>query len=476
MPGREEVGGKVYVVGSVDRKKYARLLKDIGIFAVGSIGSKLILFLLLPLYTNVLTDVQFGIADLVVTIGQLIMPFSSLVIFDAVLRFGISKEEKCQNVLLNGLLVCCAGSVVVVLFTPLFGLYGPISEWRWFLSAYVILTMLNNVVMNYLKVKDRNRTYAFLSIFQTAVLALANILLLCVWNAGICGYLLSLVISAGANLFVASFAGRIWEDLRASTFQRRLLLEMLCYSAPLVLNNVSWWAIQSSEKVLIEAMLGASALGAFTVASKMPALINVIITIFSQAWGLSSVREFEGSRDSRFFSMVLNCYQMIGFGASIALIAIIKPLMSLYVGEGFFDSWHLVPFLLASASFSAISSYYGSLYGALKKSVNNMFSTLVAAIVNIIVSYFGIKLFGIWGAVFGTFAAYATLAIYRCKDVGRHIEINLDYRVFVCNIIILVAESVLVSLDIMYMPVAIASLALFFGNNWHMAKRMISGS
>lgn len=42
--------------------KYNKLVKDTLIFALGSIGSKFILFFLVPLYTNCLTTEQYGIA------------------------------------------------------------------------------------------------------------------------------------------------------------------------------------------------------------------------------------------------------------------------------------------------------------------------------------------------------------------------------------------------------------------------------
>lgn len=61
--------------------KYNKLVKDTLIFALGSIGSKFILFFLVPLYTNCLTTEQYGIADLVFTIAQIFIPIISLVIF-----------------------------------------------------------------------------------------------------------------------------------------------------------------------------------------------------------------------------------------------------------------------------------------------------------------------------------------------------------------------------------------------------------
>ena len=62
------------------RDKYKNLLKDLIIFAIGSLGSKLILFLLVPLYTNFLSTEEYGTTELIYTFEQLLVPFASMVI------------------------------------------------------------------------------------------------------------------------------------------------------------------------------------------------------------------------------------------------------------------------------------------------------------------------------------------------------------------------------------------------------------
>ena len=77
--------------------RYKTLLKDTLIFGLGNLGTKLILFLMVPLYTNYMSDAEYGIADLVFTIAQLMAPFLSVVIFDAIIRFGLSERERKEN-------------------------------------------------------------------------------------------------------------------------------------------------------------------------------------------------------------------------------------------------------------------------------------------------------------------------------------------------------------------------------------------
>lgn len=431
---------------SAMKQKIYNLLKDTLIFAIGSIGSKLILFILMPIYTNCLTEAEYGISELIFSVSQLLIPFLSLVIFDAVVRFGLSKEDKPEDVLLIGMLVFLAGSVLTVAITPVIGLYDALAPWKWYLCVYIIFNMLNSITGCYLKSVDKNRLFAAVNILQTLVLAVLNIVLLVYLRAGVKGYLVSTIAASMVACLVIFAFGGLLGTLKKARFRPELLKKMVVYSAPLILNNVSWWVIHSSDKVMIELMIGSAALGIYTVATKIPSLINVIIAIFSQAWNISSVREAEGGGDRVFYSRVFLLYQVLTFGAVIGLNGIIKPFMSFYVGDSFLAAWKYIPLLLAAAAFSAVSAYFGSLYAALKKSVNNMVTTLVAAAVNIVLNYLWIERWGLWGAAFATLAAYILLSTMRMIDVRRYISVEISAVRYILNSCLIVAQAVFVAL------------------------------
>lgn len=243
--------------------------------------------------------------------------------------------------------------------------------------------------------------------------------------------------------------------------KRELLIKMILYSAPLILNDISWWVINSSDKIMIEAMLTAGELGLYTVASKIPGLINTFVNIFSQAWGVSSIKEIESTNDNNYYSNVFHYYSILAFGASIFFVAIIKVFMLFYVGNSFRDAWRYVPLLLVAASFSAISSYYGAMYGALQKSIECMLSTVIGGAVNIILNYVLIKSIGTQGAILATLIAFALIAFIRLFGVNRYIHMPITWGSFAIDISIAIVEAVLVSLGFHIVLVPILAIMLF---------------
>lgn len=80
-------------------KKNKSLIKNIGLFTIGSFGSKILSFLLVPLYTAVLTTTEYGSVDLITSTASLLTPILLLSIFDATLRFGMDSNYKKEDVL-----------------------------------------------------------------------------------------------------------------------------------------------------------------------------------------------------------------------------------------------------------------------------------------------------------------------------------------------------------------------------------------
>lgn len=442
--------------------KYKALFKDTLIFALGNIGSKIIVFFLVPFYTYYLTPDEYGISDLVFTVSQLAVPFFSLVIFDAVIRYALQRKERPQDALLVGYIVWFLGSALAIALTPAFGLYKAVSDWKWFITVYISTSMLVSIELNYLKAINKNLIYSVICILQTLCLAALNILLVAHFRLGIKGYLISYLGSSVFAAIAAAFAGKLFSEVRNAKYDKHLAKQMVLYSTPLIINNLSWWVIQSSDKLMLESMVSKAALGIYTVASRIPSLITVFVTIFQQAWGISSIKEMDSSNDSGFYTSVFTFYSFIAFMGGISLCTIIKPFMDLYVqSDAYGEVWRYVPLLLASAVFSALAAYNGSMYGALKKSVNNMLSTMVAAVVNILVNYIAILMFEIWGAMIGTVVAYIVLAFVRIIDVGRFVDIGIDWKKLLLNSALLMTQSVLVSVS-NAIAGAVVSLVIIF--------------
>ena len=443
--------------------KYKELLSNTLIFALGSFGSRLISFFLVPLYTNILSKEQYGVADLITTVSNLAVPLFSVVIQDAILRFVLSGKHKSSIVFKNSFLVLLIGSLLSIPLIPLLNLYAPLAEWKWYIYIILITNMFSNIIYAYTRSLEKNKIYAVAGIINSFFLAIANIIFLLFLKLDIEGYLLANIGAHIISIIFLMISTKAFRDIRKEKIDFPLLKQMVCFSAPLIINNLSWWVLNSSNRIMIQFFCSSEELGLFTAASKIPNLLSVITSVFSAAWTASSIKECENDNDKTFFANIFKAYSLIMFLGQAIILLILKIFMGYYVGEEFYSSWKYVPFILDGAVFFAFSTFYESIYQALKKSVRASITTVIAAIVNFLVTFIMINKIGVMAACIAFFVSYLILCITRMIDSRKFFKFNINFLSFALNTIIVTAQGILITLgcnEIICSVVAISLLLL----------------
>lgn len=453
--------------------KYRVLLSNTFLFALGNIGSKFIMFFLLPLYTNTLSSEQYGITELVVTGSNLLLPFISLSIHEAVLRFGLEKDNDEGQVLKNACVVMLGGSLLLLALIPVIRAYDAISQWTFYFVLITILHMYRRVFSLYMKSVGRIKIFVIDNIFYTLLLAVTNILFLLVLGWGISGYFLAIIISTLASIIFYFFAGGIIKDFFQSTINGVLLKNMLVFSAPMIINAVSWWVSNSSDRILLEYYLCASAVGLYSVAAKMPSLVTSLTMIFGQAWTISSVTEYDTTRDASFYEKTFRAYHFLLVLFTSLLLLVIKPFMGIYVGAEFVQTWVYVPFLLLGAVFFAYASFFGAIYTAAKKNINVMITTLIGASMNITLNVILIPRMGIYGAVFSTMATFFLVSIYRIFDSRKYLKFYINMRVVFFSLFILGIQTITVTLNFFILVFSVLCISLLLWINYKEAESFV---
>lgn len=422
--------------------RYRQLVSNTFLFALGNFGSKFLVFLLLPLYTNALTTGEYGISEILLTATNLVIPFVSVSIQDATLRFALDKRNSEGEVIKNTVVVLTIGALITCVLTPIVRFYQPLADWSIFFSAITIAYMFRNAFSIYIKAIGKSKLFAIDSILYTAFLMVFNILFLVVFPMGLSGYFLATLISTIISTVFLSAFGHILRSCKNSKVNRSLMRDMIRFSIPMIFNNVSWWIINSSDKMMIEYFMSAGDSGIYSVAAKMPSLISAVTTVFNQAWLISSVTEYDTSRDSSFFTNTFNAFNALIILFAAFIILIIKPFMQIYVGPGFVESWQYVPLLLLGSIFQAYATFFGAIYTSAKRNVSVMMTTFLAAAVNIGLNVVLIQQIGIQGAVIATAVAYFVVFVFRMIDSQKYIRFKIDFKVVGFSVLILTLQCI----------------------------------
>lgn len=424
--------------------KYYQLVLNTLLFALGSFGSKFIVFVLMPVYTNTLTTAEYGISELVITATNLLIPFVTVSIQDATLRFALDKKNNSGEVLSNTVLILSIGTIILCILYPLMKMYKAIEGWTQYLLLLTILYMIRNALSIYLKAIGKTKLYAVDSIVYTLLLMVSNITLLTVFKMQLRGYFYGTIISTIGSIVLLVIFGDVLKNCRINKVNLVLLKSMIRFSVPMIFNNISWWIINSSDKVMIGYYNSTADAGIYSVAAKMPSLLITLTNIFNQAWVISSVTEYDTTKDGDFYSNTFKSFNCLLIMAASGIIVIIKPFMQIYVGPSFVECWKYVPLLLLGSVFQSYAAFFGAIYTSAKKNISVMVSTLFAAAINLVLNAILIPTVGIQGAVVATAVAYFVVFLFRMLDSRKYVNISMNVWRILLSMILLLGQCILI--------------------------------
>ncbi|WP_270577715.1 lipopolysaccharide biosynthesis protein [Caldibacillus thermoamylovorans] len=419
---------------------YKKLISNTFIFALGNLGTKLITFFLVPLYTYYLTTSEYGLTDLITSTVSLLLPIFTLSIFDAVLRFVMDKNYDNKVILNNALIIAVIGFIIILTILSFFKQLLPFGDYLSFFFGLLFIQAVQAGLGQYVRAQGKIRLFAINGIFNALMILLCNILFLVWFNLGIIGYLLSYIVGYTISSIFLMFGGEVWKDISPKKVNFNITKEMLCYSIPLIPNSFMWWIIDFSNRYVITNFLGLSANGIFAVSSKIPSLLNVVYSIFFQAWQMSAIEEYESKDKSNFYSNVFNIFSFIMFLATSVILFLLKIIISILVEESYFEAWKYVPFLLLGIVFSSFSGFLGTNYIAAKRTGGVFKSSVIGAIVNIVVLFLLVPIIGINGASIATMMSFFTMWVIRIIDTKEYVDIKMDWKKLFLNIVVIIIQ------------------------------------
>ena len=411
---------------------YKDLIKNTGLLTISSFSSKLLIFLLVPLYTSVLSTEAMGLYDLTHTTMSLVFPLITADIISAIMRFCIDKENDHRDVIYIGLriwfITTLFVSAVVLANIPLKQV-SYISGYEIYIVLMYISYSLHQVLIQSTKGLDKVKNLAVGGVLGTLTVVLSNIFFLIVLKWDLRGFYISTILGEIVPTLYMGFAIRFHELI----FVRRntdLEKRMISYSLPLVVNTVGWWANNNFDKYIITWLVGISTNGLLSVAYKIPNILTVIGGIFLQAWQISAVKEFDNEESHKFYNTVYKYYNLGLVILTSGLILFTRIIARFMFQKSFFDAWIFVPFLLISCFFTQIASYYGPILSAQMNSKAMAVSSICGIFVNITLNILLTLLIGPIGIAVATAISSFVIYFIRRRFVVKTVAVEEGLKVY----------------------------------------------
>lgn len=433
------------------------LAKNTAIVSIGKICTQLITFFLLPVYTAVLSNEEYGVVDLLNTLTSLLLPIATLQIEQGIFRYLLdcreNKEKQTTLITTVSKFILVQSAICILIFlcaSPFIH-----NEYKYFLMANLLMGILSSISLQICRGLGDNKTYAVGSFITGALTVILNVIFIVAFKWGAYGMLIATAISNLLCTIYVFVKKKIYKYIDIKQNDKNLLKDIIKYSVPLIPNMISWWIVSASDRTIISAVIGVAQNGIYSAANKFSGIFSILYSVFNLTWTESASININSEDRDEFFSKIFDF--IVRFFGSLCLgtIAVMPFVFGILVNEKFAESYYQIPILILGSVFNILVSFLGSVYVAEKLTKEIAKTSIIAAIINIVVNIALINQIGLYAASISTVIAYFAMFIYRWIDVKKYVSIKTNK-----TLIAVLSVSFLVAIITYYLKMKIISIVV----------------
>jgi len=412
------------------------LSTNAAIYAIGNIGARAAIFLLIPLYTHSLSVADFGLlATLQLTIqilGVLMMGGMNTTL----LRFANDYEAKGRldallgtsilMVLFNGLLLT---AVTLLLLPWLFCqvLHTPdVRSYVGLACGAAAAQSLSSHIMSYYRARQEALRFMVTGLASAALLVVVTFVMVCVLHLGVGGALAAMILAYGA-VFLVVLASTAWgTGLRV---QPAIVSGLLRFGVPQVCSQSSEMVIGAVGIYFLSYFRGLEAVAVYSLGNKL-AIILMITTIspFSLAFEPYAFSSADKPDRKALIARSLTYLVLAAVFMSACLLVGIRILLPKIAPPEYASAFLVVLLLIPGVTFTGIYYFGQALLNAMHRArVVGVVSTGVAGL-SVLLNYVLIRRFGWQGAVLAFDASSILLGSVLGVLGVKHFRLALEWK------------------------------------------------
>lgn len=425
-----------------------KLIKSTGIYFLGTIGTKLVSFLLLPLYTAYIAPEAYGRYDLNINYATLFASFFFLDIWTGIMKFFFEQESDWEknNVVCSGT-VLFAGSLVLYLAAMcVFGIWNGM-EYLPGVIAYGFFMVLQSLYGYLGRAYGYNGLFALSGIVATLVNALLNIVLIVVARMDYSALYVSYAGGILVQCLMLERKVKLFRAFRARCMTREMIGQLLRFSLPLCVNSLCYWLLTGYNRIVLVNRLGETANGYYAIAAKFGGTLLIVSSCFSMAWQELAYGKFSRDSDTGHFyeAATENCIQALLYGLC-GLLPAISLVFPFLVDASYEEAGVLIPLSMAATLAGILYTFLGNIISTYKRNDIMFVSTLAACVVNIASMQLLVGVLGMQAANLSLLLGYLVSDWVRMRAVRREVVYRPGWR-YLIFLLPLVAVAVGIYLD-----------------------------
>ncbi len=409
--------------------KKNNLLKNTVLLSIGAILNKGLVFLMIPFFSSWLSTEDYGTFDLITTYITLLIPIIGLSLTESLFRFSLdtnNKNEK-KDYTSTSFAIFTFNLIVATIICSILYIFRI-----WNLALYCCFLLIGEVYLTYfngyLRSIKKLNFYSFTNIISTIFIAIFTTIFIKVANMSLEGIILGYALGYLFGNIITIIYTKFWKQISFKNVKLSVAIKMFKYSYILIPNSISWWVINVSDRTIINMFLGASFNGIYAIASKVPNFCTSLFSVFNISWQESAIENINSEDKNNYFNNVYNKMFLTLVSLCCCVLGIQFILFNYIFDFRYFDAHLYVPILITSTIFSTMSIFFGGIQISMKKPKINGVTTIIGAVVNVLLHLLLIKPIGLYAAAISTLISQVIVFILRKYYINKDFKIRIEKR------------------------------------------------
>ena len=334
---------------------------------LGNIFNRAITFLLLPLYTNIMTPNEFGALNLIYPFLALMNVVYMYGMDAAFMRFFIPEKDKQRRQEIFSVVYLSILGTTAIITAALFLSKAPLSDLLLgddpassvFALAFIILMLDGLSFMPVLYYRSIQKPVRYVSIIFAEVLInlSLNVLLVGFWGWGLKGVLVANIASSLIKLVFA--APSIFQNLKFS-WNSLLWKDLLKFGLPTVPAVLFAMVVALGDRFFIKFFFDQATVGVYSAGYKIGMIMALMVTAFRFAWHpfFLSISDQDNAKET--FARILTLFLIVGSFVFLLVSLLAPPVLTMEVyGKAiitpkYADGLRILPYILLAYLFQGV--------------------------------------------------------------------------------------------------------------------------
>ncbi len=417
-----------------------QLSKETAVYGISTILGRFLNFLLVPFYTNVFTQAEYGI---VTNIYAYIALFNIIYLYgmdSAYMKFASTRElgdeKKTFSTAYNPVFISTILFSFIIFFfrnelADQFQLGKNNLEIIFFTIGILFFDSVSLVPFGRLRLQNRAMKFALIKSINIIVNLILNIILILQFKLGIEAVFISGFVASLLTWIL--LMPEILSNLKI-ILDKNLLKELLKFGIPFVPAGLASMVTQVIDRPIMLALTNAETVGVYQANYKLGIFMMLFVSMFQYAWQPFFLKNAYRDDAKILFGKILTFFTLAASAIFILLSLFIEDVVKIsifgkyIIGSDFWGGLYIVPIILLAYLFNGM--YVNFLAGIqIEKKTNYLpLVTGASAIVNVIANFILIPPYGMLGAAYATLFAYLVMAVMIYFVAQRFYRVQYEFN------------------------------------------------